>query len=92
MPLCSRVDRVAAALEADRPEGFKGRYSREWWTVIATAVFAAERGLCDAHVMCLNGGWDGYKATCRCGWEGKVREGKPVARRDAIDHERGTDG
>jgi hypothetical protein len=37
-----RVDRIAAALEKDPPEGFRGRYSREVWAVIVTAVLAAD--------------------------------------------------
>lgn len=36
-----RVDRIAAALEANPPDGFRGRYSREVWAVIAAAVLAA---------------------------------------------------
>ena len=87
MATSDRVDRIAAALEKDPPEGFRGRYSREVWAVIVAAVKEAERGLCDAYVECVDGGWAGYRATCRCGWEG-VLASKPAARRAAIEHER----
>jgi hypothetical protein len=83
-----RVDRIAASLEANPPEGFRGRYSREVWTVIVAAVKAGESGLCDAYVECVDGGWAGYRAVCRCGWE-SVLTSKPAARRAAVEHERG---
>lgn len=36
------VDRIAAALEANPPEGFRGRYSREVWAIVVAAVIAAD--------------------------------------------------